>query len=84
MVLIKLEKVSGELTGHDNVMISGKLHTDGSILQHPCELMASKTDVGSIVLSCLIPSDQLREWYGPVVALLNDIFLEVPSVRFYR
>ena len=81
MVLIKLAKVSGELVGHDYVMTFGKLHTDCNILQHLCKLMASKTNAEFITLSCLCPSDQLREWYGPAAALLDDIFLEVLTVQ---
>ena len=83
MVLIKLAKVSGELIGHDYVMTFGKLHTDGNILQHLCKLIASKTDAEFVALSCLCPSDQLREWYGPAAALLDNIFLEVPQQAIY-
>ena len=74
--------VSGELVGYDDMMIFGKLHTDSSILQHLCKLMAGKTDLEFVALSCLFPSDQLREWYGLAVAHLDDIFLEVPTVQF--
>ena len=82
MVLIILAMVSGELIGHDDMMIFGKLHTDSSILQHLCKLMAGKTDLEFVALSCLFPSKQLREWYGLAVAHLDDIFLEVPTVQF--
>jgi len=76
------DKTGKGLVGHDDTVAFGKLHTDSSILQQLCKLMATKTDIIFVALSCLFPSDQLREWYGSAVALLDDIFLEVLTVQF--
>ena len=63
MVQIELAKVLVVLVDHDDGMISGKFHSCGSSLLHPCKVLVSRTAVIFAVLSCLYQDDQLRECY---------------------